>query len=803
MKCKSCKSENPDDSRFCANCGKSLIDTPTTPPTAVTQHMEPGASVNFRPGQHFGTRYQIVEMIGRGGMGVVYKAIDKEINRIVALKMIRPELSRDPAMLEQFKRELILAREISHEHVIRIHDLGEEGGIRYISMKYIDGTNLWDLLRATGRLTGERVVSIGLQICAALGAAHRKGVIHRDLKPQNIMIDRDGDAQVMDFGIARSLESSETAEYGSVTGTPSYMSPEQARGEAGDARSDIYALGCILYEMLTGRKVFESGTADGLMALHISESPTPPSLVNPAVTPALDSVILMALDKDPEKRFQTAEELRAALQGIRQADHKAADRKPADQEPATASETLATPAAPRMQASIAVLPFRDMSPEKDQEYFCDGMAEEIINALVRIEGLRVAALTSAFQFKNQSLDIRKIGDQLNVASLLEGSVRKAGNRLRVTAQLVNVTDGYHVWSERYDRDLEDVFKIQDEISEAIVKALEPRLLEKKCRPAPRREVNLEAYNLYLKGRHYWNKRMPDDIRKAKDFFQRAIEIDPGYALAHAGLADCYLMFDSSSPRDSLARAEAAARKAIELDPALAEPHASLGLILAGIDFAWEESFREVERSIELNPNYATAHHWYGLGLAVVGRYEEAFREIEVAKQLDPLSPIIKVGAAWISYSARQYDRAMAEARGALELDPDFIPAHAMIAYGSLIEGRDEEAVAELVQIYTAFGGKEVGERIQRAYQESGVEGALREEVRFLKSEGLEPGVRDAQVAEALVKFGDHEEVLDLLEKAFENREQELAMFMTAPTFDPVRQHPRFKALLKKMNLPCE
>jgi len=690
MKCKSCNNENPDDSRFCGNCGKSLIETPTTPPTAVTQHMEPRASADFKPGQHFGARYQIVEMIGQGGMGMVYKAIDKEISRIVALKMIRPELSRDPSMVEQFKRELVLAREISHEHVIRIHDLGEEGGIRYISMKYIDGTNLWDLLRASGRLNGERVVAIGEQICAALGAAHRKGVIHRDLKPQNIMIDRGGDVHVMDFGIARSLETSEITAAGTVTGTPSYMSPEQARGKAGDARSDIYSLGCILYEMLTGRKVFESKTVDGLLTQHISEAPTPPSSLNSAVIPALESLILKALEKEPEKRFQTADELCVALQGVTAAEHIPAAQISADHTPADGT--------PVARTSIAVLSFRDMSPEKDQEYFCDGMAEEIINALVSIEGLRVAALTSAFQFKNQSLDIRKIGDQLNVGAVLEGSVRKAGNRLRVTAQLINVADGYHVWSERYDRDLEDVFAIQDEISEAIVKALEPRLVEKKCRPAARQEVNLEAYNLYLKGRYHWNKRTPEGIRKGADYFRQALEIDPNYALAHAGLADCYLMDDSSSPRETLAKAMAAARKAIELDSTLAEPHASLAWILANADFAWEESEREMRLSMDLNSNYATAHQWAALGHIVLGRFDEAFEEIETAKQIDPLSPIIRAGAGWIYFCARKYDRAVEEARGALEMDPDFIPARAVIGSAYLMQGRTDEAIDELSRV---------------------------------------------------------------------------------------------------------
>jgi TolB-like protein len=767
-----------------------MVEAPTTPPTATTRHLGPRASVDFLPGQHFGPRYQIVEEIGRGGMGVVYKAIDRELDRIVALKMIRPGLSSDPQMVKQFKQELILASEISHENVIRIHDLGETGGIKYISMKYIDGTSLRDLMSATGRLTPEKTISIARQICTALAAAHRKGVIHRDLKPQNIMIDRGGDAHVMDFGIARSLGTREVTAKGDMLGTPHYMSPEQAQGKSGDERSDIYSLGCILYEMATGRKPFEADTLEGLIHDHIDKVPRAPSELNPVPQP-LEAVILKAMQKDPNKRFQSAENLRDAL------GETASSLHPATATPGTTAPYPGSVKEP--ETSIAVLPFRDMSPEKDQEYFCDGMAEEIINALVKIEGLRVAALTSAFQFKNKGLDIRAIGNELNVGAVLEGSVRKAGNRLRVTAQLVNVADGYHAWSERYDRDLEDVFEIQDDIAGAIVEALAPRLVEEKGKPVvPKRTEDAEAYNLYLKGRYHWNRRTRQGIKKAIGYFRQAIDKDPTFALPHAGLADSYLLLEDLPSKEAAPKARAAALKALELDDTIAEAHTSLAWVMIGYDHDFAGGEEEIKKALQLNPSYATTHHWYALYLAATGRIDEALKEIHRAQELDPLSLIIYTGVAFILIMARRYDEAIQEAMKAVDMDPTFAQVQYPLVWAYDATGQHDKAIDAWAAGFELEGEKGMAEVIRETYKKEGYRAAMSTILDWLLDPAKPGGSLYMFAAMIAAPAGDTERALDLLETSYQARELNLLFLNVMPAFDSLRSEPRFQALLESL-----
>ncbi len=799
MKCPKCDNENPSESRFCSKCGGPLETAPTTPfpaaPSfpAATRAMQGKCTPTFGPGSSFGARYKIVEEIGCGGMGVVYKAIDSELGRVVALKMVRPELTGDPGMVTRFKQELLLAREISHENVIRIHDLGEAEGIKFISMKFIDGTSLKELIRAAGRLNLDRAIGIARQVCLALIAAHKQGVIHRDLKPQNIMLDRAGNAIVMDFGIARAVGIDETIARGLVVGTPEYISPEQARGMPGDERSDIYALGCVIYEMLTGRGPFTADSAQAMMEKHMSEEPGPPSDLSQDLPGRADEIVLTCLRKDPAERFASAESLLRSLE---------------DTGPPT---THITPAqvpgreeSTRSQASIAVMAFRDMSPERDQEYFCDGMAEELINALVKVEGLRVAALTSSFQFKGKDLDVREIGRQLNVGTVLEGSVRKSGNRLRVTAQLVSVSDGYHMWSERYDRELEDVFLIQDEISEAIAGSLRLQFSgtgEK--RPGDHRTENLEVYNLYLKGRYYWNKRSLDNFRKSIEYFKQAIELDPGYAPAYAGLADCYAMLENRPASESMPEAREAALKALELDSGLAEAYATLAWISFQYDWDLMAAMGSFRKALALNPNYATAHQWYGLFLLSLGRGDEALQEVARARQLDPLSIIINSAIGVVNLYMRRLDEAEKEVKKALEMNPDFAPARIMLGWVCEMKGDYEDAVGHMVKGLSGYGYKEVAQALEEGFETGGRDGALRGWRAALLADPDKYGSPMASAAEVSAKLGEFDEAFDLLEKAFEKREGEMTFLRVSPAFEPMYDDPRFKDILRRMGFSDE
>jgi len=412
------------------------------------------------------------------------------------------------------------------------------------------------------------------------------------------MIDKEGNVRIMDFGIARSLESKGLTGSGVMIGTPEYMSPEQVEGKEVDQRSDIYSLGIILYEMVTGRVPFRGETALSIAMKHKTEKPKNPRLLNHLLPDDLSQMILKCLEKDRKNRYKNAEELRSGIIKIEEFQKvgKEQDSKP----------------------SIAVLPFRDMSPQKDQDYFCEGMAEELINALTKIEGLHVAARTSAFQFKGKDLNVRRIGEELGVKTVLEGSVRKAGNRLRITAQLINISDGYHIWSDKYDRDIEDIFAIQDEISLAIVDNLKLKLLKKeKAQLMKRYTEDQEAYSLYLKGRYFWNRRYEGGLLKGIEYFQKAIEKDPSFAPAYAGIADCYClmgMYNWNPPKEAYPKAKAATLRALEIDDTLPEAHASLGWIKMFYDWDWAAAERAFQRAIELNPNYATAHNWYAMFL---------------------------------------------------------------------------------------------------------------------------------------------------------------------------------------------
>ena len=739
--------------------------------------------------------FRIVEKLGEGGMGVVYKALDTHLDRFVALKFFLPGSTPDPARLQRFVREAKAASSLNHPNIVTIYEVGADPSASYIAMEYIEGSTLQAIIRRA-RMAVPEALDVALQIAGALDAAHRHGIIHRDLKPANIMLTADRLVKILDFGLAKLQQPSYggepadthslTTREGVVLGTAAYMSPEQARGENVDHRSDIFSFGALLYEMLGGRPAFQRPSQVATLAAVLRDEPPPLRELAPEASP-LDEVIRRCLRKDAAERFQSSADLKDAL---RQAS------APPDQ--ASAGRKAGLPA-------IAVLAFTDMSPARDQEYFCDGIAEEILNGLAKIGGLRVASRTSAFRYKGQAMDICDIGRQLKVDTVLEGSVRKSGNRLRVTAQLIKVADGFHLWSERYDRTAEDIFAIQDEISEAIVGTLRVEL-QPHAEDVPRRHArNAAAHNSYLKGRYCWNRRSPDSLKAAIGHFQEAIAEDPGYAAAYAGLADSFVMLGMQMfvpPRESLPRALAAARSALELDPSLAEAHVSLAGALTLYEWNWNGAMAHFERAMKLNPEYATACHWYGTFFcAARGREEDSIRAMQRAQDLDPLSLPIGADFGLVLMMMRHYQEAIEQCRRIIDLDSSFFRPYWYIARAYTQLARWDDA-------FQALGkARELSQRDARveaalgfAYARSGQPAEAVRIIDWLKTASGSRYVSPCATAIIAAGLGDAEMAFAWLDRSLADRAGWHIWLKVDPYFDSLRGDPRYSGLLNRMGL---
>jgi len=732
-------------------------------------------------------RYRVEEEIGSGGMAVVFAARDVKLNRRVALKVLRPELTASLGT-ERFLREIGLAAGLQHPHIVAVHDSGECDEFLFYVMPLVEGETLRARLDREKKLTPADAIRIARGVAAALDYAHRRGIVHRDIKPENILIS-EGEALVADFGIAKAVSGAgdqSLTQTGLAIGTPAYMSPEQIAGETDiDGRSDIYALACVTYEMLSGEAPFTGASAQAVMAKRFTQ--TAPSLrrVTAAAPDAVVQALVRAMAGRREDRFATAGEFAAAL-----------------------SLTTTTPPQPgaAMAKSIAVLPFANMSTDPENEYFSDGISEEIINALTKLPMLRVAARTSAFAFKGKNEDVRVIGERLNVGAVLEGSVRRAGTRLRITAQLIGVSDGYHLWSEVYDRELHDVFAIQDEIARAIVDTLKIKLLgDPAVALVEKPTESVDAYALYLKGRYNWAKRTEPALKKGIEYFEQAVEKDPGYALAHVGLADSYNILgfqDLIAPRDAFPRAHAAARHAMEMDPTLAAAHAAEGYALLYYDWDWEAAEHEFKRAMELGPRYPTAPFYYSNLLQFQGRIDEAFVNYTRALELDPLALIVIAAVGQMKHLSRRFEEAIPHYKAALDLDADFLFARFWLGMNYAAMGRLDEALPEIERCValTQRSHPTMLAALARVHALAGRTKEARALLAELAQAANHRFISSFELATVHSALGDQARAMTLVEQAYEEKSHSMCLLAQDPRLDALRNDPRFVALRAKVRI---
>ena len=758
-------------------------------------------------------RYVVSRELGRGGMAVVYLADDLRHGRQVALKVLNPELTASVGA-ERFEREIRIAAGLAHPHILGLHDSGEKDGVLYYVMPYIEGESLRQRLDREHDLPIDAALSIAREVADALGYAHARGFVHRDVKPENILLSG-GHALVADFGIARVVGASTTGAItmsGLIVGSPLYMSPEQAAADGEiDGRSDLYSLGCVLFEMLVGTPPYTASSPMRLMARHATDPIPSARVMRGDVSPALDGAITRALAKNPDDRFPSALAFLTTLQGVTTpaAGVPVALDSTEFATPSLGSHSPAHPArvAPVMRAtsatavnSVVVLPFTDLSQAKDQDFFCDGITEDLRAALARLPGLRVASRTSAMSYKGRSVDVRTIGRELDVAAVLEGSVQRSGDRLRLSASLIGTSDGFQLWSETFERDATDIFSVQNEIARSVVDSLSVTLSSSQPALVPRTTTNVEAYQLFLRGRHFWNRRQEGGLQKAVECFREALELDPLYVLPYVGLADAFNTFGAYEylpPKDAFPRVIAAAEKALAIDPTLAEAHTALGSARGHYFWEWRAAEESFLRALALNPQYSLAHAYYALTLAATGRHERARDAIARAQHIDPLSQIVNALVGWVAFYARRLDDAIHQYKIAIEMEPNFPVVHSFLGFAYLAAGRPDEALAEFKSIpafRTALGG--LGHALAACGHLDEARAVLDEMERYSE------GAYVAAFSRAMIHLGlgDRDAALTWLETGLEERPYTMSFLAVAPIVDPLRNEPRFAKVIERMGL---
>ncbi|MEW6207482.1 MAG: protein kinase [Acidobacteriota bacterium] len=814
------------------------------------------------------SHYRILSPLGAGGMGEVYLAEDTRLGRRVALKILPPDFTDDEDRLRRFEQEALAASSLNHPNIITIHEVGIENGLRFIASEFIEGETIRQIL-ARGKIDIRKALDVSVQVASALSAAHSAGIIHRDIKPENVMLRPDGYVKVLDFGVVKLTErfiSQHTGPLNSaseiktaadiVLGSPSYMSPEQARGLQVDARTDIFSLGVLLYEMIAGRRPFDGETLSDIIVSILERRPQPLSECAAEVSPRLEQAVNRALAKKREERYQTVDEMLKDLSRVKQrADVEAgidesvspeikAQKTASDADPyATAkyaqsaslahstssAEYIITEIRRHKKAfaatlaaiviaiaaliyfmrgdepinSIAVLPFVNESADSNIEYLSDGITETLIDKLSEWRALKVMSRNSVFQYKGREENARAVGRDLNVRAVLTGRIIQRGDHIQIRIELVDASDGSRLWGEQYDRRMSDLITVQEEIARQVSEKLRLRLANEDEKRASRRyTADTEAYQLYLKGRYYWNKRTKESIEKGIEYFRQAADRDPLYALAYAGQADCYAMlteYSSQPPKEIFPKVKAAAQKALEIDDSLAEAHTSLAAAYE-YEWNWTEAEKQYRRAIELNPNYATAHHWYAVFLGARLRHDEALREMRMAMELDPISLIINTSMGRLLYGARQYDQAIDRLRKTLDLDANFAEARFHLAMVYEQKRMYAEAIAEFQKAVDLFQDQTMIAWVGREYALSGRRKEAERVLNQLKDMEREKYISPYPVATVYAALGARDKAFEYLERVYDERSYYVVWLNIDPAFDPLREDARFQDLLRRIGI---
>jgi serine/threonine protein kinase/tetratricopeptide (TPR) repeat protein len=750
--------------------------------------------------------YEILAPLGAGGMGEVYRARDSRLEREVAVKVLPSRLLGDEGAQKRFAREARMLATLSHPNILSVYDFVTEGDQYCVVAELLEGETLRTRLSG-GILQWRRATEIGISIAEGLAAAHAKGVIHRDLKPDNVFLTGDGRVKVLDFGLARSLpfaspddDTAPTAVHltqpGTVLGTVGYMSPEQARGAAADGRSDVFSLGCVLYEMVAGRAPFERETAAETIAAILKEEPPYLTGSGELVPAELERVLLHCLEKSAEQRFQTARDLAFALDALLKGSGAAQTPFPGKR----------TGRRSRLIDTLAVLPFANATGDPDAEYLSDGITETLINSLSQLPKLRVTARTTVFRYKGRNLPPQMVGQDLGVRAVLTGTLAQRGDSLVMQVDLVDAADGAQLWGEQFNRQSAELFVMQEELAQRILEKLRLRLTgDEKKKVTKRHTQNVQAYQLYMKGRFYWNRRTPDGFRQAIEYFNQATLRDPEYALAHSGLADCFSLlsfYGALPPKVGYQRARAAAARALEIDDSLAEAHASLACGLLYHAWDGDGAERSFQRALALNPNYATARQWHAQMLMAQGKLGLALDEIQRAQELDPLSFVISASLGMVLYASRRFDDAVREHRNTLELEPNFLLARALLGMSLIEARRPEDAVTELERARTASGGAALAlGMLGHVYARVGQEPSARQMLAELEQRGQNAYVSPFRNALVCAGLRDTEQTLYWLGRAREERSDWLLFVGVTPGFDWLHADPRMDAFRRLLDTP--